>query len=1201
MRDPRFNDTPAWARKLEPTTDELNDARTLARQVASGPAGYEQMTQALGTRPSRSPVWSYGFQAELVAAIREDTRRHRAWSDVLEAEVSPWTRTFPSFELPEHETQLIQAAAEDWRQETDPFCAWIHSSSHLEPWDVISKLNLLVRVDAQRGLRLCEALPFPSMMASVFWWGYDVRQDRDLIEALLIEAPGALDEKGAWRVERSVSALLITDLIVDHAEKLQRAVQSEVWGLQAPAAGPNAPLRDAQQALQELETTELPAWMRRAFGLLLTRADGRPIALGYLAHLVERTFGAPASPPGRRVWPVFEHALNALCEVLIVAGVGTSNVREAWERAEVIAREKEQRTATTRMVRRVQEKTRGDREGEGARTLSSQGMNYLWGAALMLGNDPREEDAIARLWAWFEELLEGRDPGLRLVEREQTAIEAAQRLGFLLARTVEPARVFTTTYHRLEPLRRRTQHPSRYGFEMHDRESTFLVRVGLHGTVNWHDRIKHNPSAGAARDLFFQVYAMARRLWLTSPNRYDEAKRNLVPLCFAFVPNLFGEQLAAALAKIIPPIANHARLLTEACWFLWKNGVESSALVSLVRAAGGDLEEALRDVKQWSDFVMLKQKEIAFPQTLRELAQAIGLTFPEGEAVPESQRVAQRRKDFLRGIPWGAALLRRLEDDDLSATDFTPFDAGNTWLLQTHVPSTLRDRFGLAPQLRILAVHGQVRGSDLRTGLQDPRDASEVDPDLIIIASDWPLLQEKVRHLAGPWGQRIPWMPTTVAFTPLADALDAHLPRFDLWSRRDPVRGRALIGRREPIDDIAARLLRGQAVAVLGLRKVGKSSLLQAVAEKIDPIGAQRGMFGLLEKPTPNLEVEALVVSLDVQGLIERTLQGLAERLGDELEERLELAGVRKRTPAGSVARTGQIVVEESLGATSTESDTIIEDSPDGSTKSSQPDDSFERLEQLLRAALDDQPRSIAIVLDEYDLLFEGYGGEPGIPGVYRLFALLRSLSQVTGRVSLAFIGRDPAFIHQAHLGGFTSPLLGWVELVGLGPLSRDDADELLARLGKRTCLDIGATTCNTAWRWTGGHPLLLREYGSSLFQLAKADYARPVATDPLCEAAAEVFWRRDAVQTICGEVRMLLEVRFPEALALVQEIASLPAEQTRAAIDKHGGPGGKAVETLAGFGLVIDPAGSAWVAEVWRGNFRRDRLGINRSGTTGE
>src|SRR5262249_32147342 len=142
---------------------------------------------------------------------------------------------------------------------------------------------------------------------------------------------------------------------------------------------------------------------------------------------------------------------------------------------------------------------------------------------------------------------------------------------------------------------------------------------------------------------------------------------------------------------------------------------------------------------------------------------------------------------------------------------------------------------------------------------------------------------------------------------------------------------------------------------------------------------------------------------------------------------------------------------------------------------------SLEGLEHLLRLALARSSLPLCIVLDEYDLLFPGYGSEPGFAGVERIFGILRALAQETRRVAGAVIGRDPVFIERPLMGGFTNPMLGWVVPYWLGPLRREEAEELLTRLGRRVGLDVGGETIDLAWRWTGGHPLLLRQFGSAL------------------------------------------------------------------------------------------------------------------------
>ncbi len=1037
-----------------------------------------------------------------------DPRSDETTSEVheLEEKLSVWAASFPSAEE-ESLRSSLQASMDEWHEELDPFSVWGHPSGRLEVYmgpdreRAPSLVTRLLQISPEHGLRALDALPFPGLMMNAIWLGPNYVEDPERLEQLLNAAPIVFDERGVWK-NHSVAALLLTDLIIDHPRR--RNPRPE-----------------------------------QGFDALLRRPDGRTIALGYLAYLVDHTMGdnTYAQVPSAR-----EVGLQALCKVLLEQGVTVSDVYRAWQNAEATAKEKVSRGAKILVMspeqRRKQER---ERRGEGARTLEGRGFSYLLGAAHLLGEQPCSQEDSATLWSWFGELLEGRDPSVSRLDPQKNEA-SVKRLGELLSQASRPGACYQRLYRRLELQRRRSQHRRFYRYASDDRDfqSVFLLYVGLFTAGYWSDR----GAKEAPRALFFEIYAQARRLWLTAKLDFDDSRSRIVIACFAFLPGNFGEELPAVLPKVLAPIANNPEMIADAAWLLHKNGIDLPRLVTLMRDAGVDLEEAIRDLYQWS---VLSDRPIEFTSNAQALAKKLGLVLHQAQT-PEPDAA---QKSFVNNIRWGAALVRRLTQDGLTNVTFTPFEPRNTWLLQAEAPASLRDRFGLSPLVRILVVHGQVIGRDLRHALEHPNGQEAIDPDLLIVASDAPALEDKIRHLAGPWGQRIPLAPDAGEFGPIAEALTEHLPRFDLFDRRDPVFGRALIGRTQAIDHITSRLVRAQAVAVLGLRKVGKSSLLRAVAAKLDPIGARRGMFGVGNKPAPADTPEALVISLDAQGIIDRTLSGLAEQLTIELHGRLGW-------PA------------------------------DFEPNASAPP--LEDLERSLRRALESQPLPLIFIIDEYDLLFEGYDGEPGILGAHQLFALLRSLAQATSRVALALLGRDPVFVKRPHLGGFTSPLLGWVEPIWLGPLPRHEADELLVRLGKRTCLHVGPATLETAWRWTGGHPLLLREYGSALFELAHAPPSRPrtIETDVIHEEAIDLFHARDGVQTICEEVHVLLDTRFPDALVLMVALANEDHRKAQEVIARHGGPRAEMVTMLAGLGLIHDASGQVWMPEVWRTSFQK-------------
>lgn len=1162
MRDPRFAQASAWEQYNRASLEEETAARSSARAVAAGPPDVTLLEQAEDALDSDRPGCWHAFHETFVESARMSAERQAVWANAILSKVAEARDALLSEQGAPHDREIFEGACQAWCEEREPFTAWGNYSSFV-PWrrfDIHRRLRLVLRLDPQEGLLALDTLPYPSFMEEVLHG--ECCEDRDLIEALIPAAPPVFDAQGSWVPERSVAALLVTDLITEHVRALHSAV-----GRIDDSGNPEELTHEA--ALQALEQYELPAWMTHAFGLLIQRPDGLRIGLAYLGHLSSQVLpGTGQNFQKADAWSAPEAALAALTEALRAAGVTVAQVHDGWREAEQRAITKAEEDAKRNRVRRRPSGKIGERAGEGARSLHANGLPFLFGAAVLLGNAPTSQVELASFWGWLEELLIGRDPGLSLITHGNSLSDVPQRFGFLLSRLDKPGERLRATYKKLEPQRRRALFAHRYEGIHLDLESVVLLRIGLNGATNWLDH--DNAQADAARALFSWIYDEARRLWLTAVLDVQETKKQLVPACFAFMPFLFGDGLGAALRQALRPIASDPRMLADAGAMVTLNRVLPGDVTAFFRETGVDLEAALRDVKQWSD---LTGREEDFPEHLQKLAEKLGIDFaqPPAERAPAADPWQALRETFATAIPWGAALLQRLSDDDITNLRPIPQDQpGTTWVLQGTLPEPLRARFALAPEIRILALHGTLRGHDLRRAVELPEGIEAVDPDLLVVASATPELDKRLARIAGPWGQRVPWPFKGDSFAPLEATLTEHLPAFDLFANRDPVRGRAFLGRAQEIEDISKRLLQGQAAGVFGLRKVGKSSLLQAVADRIDPVGGALAARGRRARVAEGAAVEALVVWLDVQSLMVRTREALAERLRDALKERLDLAGL---SPLAAPA-------PEAPGTAVTLAPTRDELSPDL--------DPLEGLRQLLSRALA-EPKGLPVcfIVDEYDLLFEGYGDEGGIPGADQILGLFRSLSQATGRVSLALIGRDPVFAAQPHLNGFTNPLLGWVQPFFVGPFADEDAAAVLDHLGRRVGLSVGPATVSLARRWTGNHPLLLREFGSALHALAlKAGTPPSVATEALGEAAVSAFLRRDPVQTICGEVEVLLEVRFPEALALLRALASAEEERAARILGKQGAAG-RGAKVLEEFGLVRGGVEGPWVPRVYRDHFR--------------
>jgi hypothetical protein len=432
-----------------------------------------------------------------------------------------------------------------------------------------------------------------------------------------------------------------------------------------------------------------------------------------------------------------------------------------------------------------------------------------------------------------------------------------------------------------------------------------------------------------------------------------------------------------------------------------------------------------------------------------------------------------------------------------------------------------------------------VKGEDLQTARKElQRKDFDLDPDLLVIVDDWPRLKERLGRLPLQWGQWVPWSPCEGGFRALAELFREHLPLYDVFEQRDPVRGRQVIGRNEIVSDLRKRVQQGQAIGVFGLRKMGKTTVVRAVTDWLDPLSAH---------PNDREEGQSsiLAVWLDSERLIERTLDSLARQLRNELRKRFSIEN-RAPLPEGDPADLGV----------------------------------------LLEAALERTDLPLCVVLDEYDLLFEGSGGQPAIAGIEKLFRMFRAVAQQTGRLSLVVIGRDSGFFENPDMNGWPNPMLNWLVPFWLGPLSADGADELLTKLGRRVLLDVGPETVSLARDWTGGHPLLHRQFGSALLEKSRArkEASREhVATDPFCQEALDLFLARDAVTTICREVSHLLSSRYPEAAALLERLCCISQQEAASLVEERGGWLRTEARLLRNLGLLLGDVDSVRIPEVFR------------------
>ncbi len=504
-------------------------------------------------------------------------------------------------------------------------------------------------------------------------------------------------------------------------------------------------------------------------------------------------------------------------------------------------------------------------------------------------------------------------------------------------------------------------------------------------------------------------------------------------------------------------------------------------------------------------------------------------------------------RSLVQSIPWGDQLLRRLESDRAELIRLRRETGTDRWHLQIRLPAELRDLYGTASEVLLLAAASEIRGEDLQLAeVELKRREYDLDPDLLIVADGRPGLEERLARIHQLWGQWVPWSLIDGSLLPLAEQFRPHLSAYDIFETRLPARGRQVIGRSALVTDLSKRLQRGQSLGIFGLRKIGKTTLCHAFTDKLDPVSR----FSKPRRGSHLGGVTVPVIWLDVQDLCQRTLASLAAQLVRDLEQRLTLEGIDLRRPP-------------------------LERDP------------LEDLNGLLKVALKEAPWPIAVVFDEYDLLFESEAGEPAIPGIDRLFRMFRAHAQAQdpSRLAVVVIGRDSKFFDRPEMNGRPNPMLNWFVPRWLGPMDAGDADELLYRLGRRVGLEVGKKTMRLARRWTGGHPLLHRQLGSALLEVTRGgrQTQKHIPTDPFCEEAIDRFMDRDHVLTTLREVSFLLAKRYPDASVQFHRLSQVPVRRLKSAVRAAGGWHLPAIRILRKFGLLLGTSSRPYIPQLQR------------------
>jgi hypothetical protein len=339
----------------------------------------------------------------------------------------------------------------------------------------------------------------------------------------------------------------------------------------------------------------------------------------------------------------------------------------------------------------------------------------------------------------------------------------------------------------------------------------------------------------------------------------------------------------------------------------------------------------------------------------------------------------------------------------------------------------------------------------------------------------------------------------------------------------------SFFGRARDLEDVRTRLSRGQHVGVFGLRKAGKTSLLNRLSELMRQEG----------RPVVRVDLNQAINKDDLFRLL--VVQGLA-----------------------AVVRSGELRMPKLrvLGQLLQALDDV-----------DVPKLWLEDVGNLVEAI----GRPVVLVLDEIDTITPELG--PRAP--VQPFAMVDAMAQLRGLIqareadggrgiTVLSAGVDPSIFDKPSWDGRNNPLYLFSSLKYLQPFDRDEMATMVRALGKRSGMRFAAhTLIDDLFIEYGGHPLLTRQACSWVHQHLGATTVPHDVTAAEIRAAVEARGP-NTPRSHLADVLSSFEDWFPDESALVRFQLSANADERQFVSDAVKADPDALVHAVA-YGLLTD------------------------------
>jgi len=428
-------------------------------------------------------------------------------------------------------------------------------------------------------------------------------------------------------------------------------------------------------------------------------------------------------------------------------------------------------------------------------------------------------------------------------------------------------------------------------------------------------------------------------------------------------------------------------------------------------------------------------------------------------------------------------------------------------VLLVRLSPKLEEEFGMTREFLVYCMNAEDLQSKAinQANWQIQNAENPIDPDHACLVVRDPKASQRVREWTVDGQDKLlvaPLVPLEIeqglergsADHQLVDHLKKWWFSRNLYMERSPVTGGSFFGRELEVQKLVNASRTGRHVGIFGLRKIGKTSLIQEAERRL----AQ----------DPN----TLVSFLDRQGSAHAgSATHVAWRLGKKV--------------ANQCIEKGLLTPEEAKG--------FLDISMKSSLLNSRPSylgEVIDGIAAMMTGPLIDT--NVAVYLDEAEVLFRGFS-EP-LPGTTTLFQGLRSIAQETGRLSIVLAGVNSTPCERPQLNNIDNPLYGLLDITYLGPLDPDDCFNLIRVVGMKMGLSWNAKQARALGEAVGFHPLLSR--------LGASDVAESRAKRPWEVTAGDVDdMLREFSTRHVSELEQIvssLHQYFPEEVELLGLIA---------------------------------------------------------------